>query len=81
MKQGSVELPCLRKITQVAEGRAAMADYHRSNQAALDQTAKLRAERLARQAMHVEATSKKPKRMAKALRTGNGTRFQGSHFD
>jgi hypothetical protein len=57
-----------RKITQVAERRAAMADYHRSNQAALDQTAKLRAERLARQAMpmHVEATSKKPKRKAKA---------------
>jgi hypothetical protein len=55
-----------RKIAQVAEGRAAMADYHRSNQATLDLTAKLRAERLARQAMHVEPTPKKPKRKAKA---------------
>jgi hypothetical protein len=59
-----------RKIAQLAEGRAAMADYHRSNQATLDLTAKLRAERLARQAMHIDAISKaperKPRRKAKA---------------
>jgi hypothetical protein len=55
-----------RKITQAAEGRAAMADYHRSNQTTIDLTAKLRAERLVRLAMQVKATSKKPKRKAKA---------------
>ena len=43
-----------------------MADYDRSNQATLDLTAKLKAERLVRQAMPVEAASKKPKRKAKA---------------
>jgi hypothetical protein len=55
-----------RKILQAAEGRAAMADYDRSNQATLDLTAKLKAERLVRQAMPVEEASKKPKRKAKA---------------
>jgi hypothetical protein len=55
-----------RNILQAAEGRAAMADYHRSNQATVDLTAKLKLERLLRQAMPVAATSKKPKRKAKA---------------
>jgi hypothetical protein len=55
-----------RKILQTAEGRAAMADYHRSNQATVDLTAKLKSERLVRQAIPVEAPSKKPKRKAKA---------------
>lgn len=55
-----------RKILQTAEARAAMADYHRSNQARLDLTVKLKAERLARQALQVEAASKKSRRQAKA---------------
>ena len=55
-----------RKILQAAEGRAATADYHRSNQATVDLTAKLKSERLVRQAMPLAATSKKPKRKAKA---------------
>jgi len=55
-----------RKILQATEGRAAMADYHRSNQATVDLTAKLKSERLVRQAVPVEAISKKPKRKAKA---------------
>ena len=55
-----------RKIAQAAEGRAATVDYHRSNQATLDLTVKLKAERLARQALQVEATSKKPRRKMKA---------------
>lgn len=67
MKQGSAELPCLRvKILQVAEARAATADYHRSNQATLDLTLKLKAERVARHTLQVEATSKKSRRKAKS---------------
>ena len=49
-----------RKILHVADARAAMAEYHRSNQATLDLTDKLKAERLARQALQMEEpTSKK----------------------
>jgi hypothetical protein len=55
-----------RKILQVAEARAAMDDYHRSNQATLDLTVKLKADRIARQALQVEATSKKAGRKAKS---------------
>ena len=55
-----------RKIAQVTEGRVAMADYHKSSQATLDLTAKLRAERLARQAVPEEVTYKKPKPKPKA---------------
>lgn len=55
-----------RKVLQAAEGRTAMADYHRSNQATVALTAKLKAERLVRQAIPVAAASKKPKRKAKA---------------
>ena len=59
-----------RKITQADEGRAAMDEYHRSHQAVLDRTAKLRALRLAQPAVPVEAKPKKPakpKRQAKAV--------------
>jgi len=54
-----------RKILQAAEGRAAMADYQRSSQATVDLTAKLKLERLLRQAVPAAVISKKPKRKAK----------------
>jgi hypothetical protein len=57
-----------RRISQADEGRAAMDDYHRSHQATLDRTARLRALRLAQQTVPVEAKpakSKKPTRKAK----------------
>jgi len=52
-----------RKITQADEGRAAMDDYHRTHQAMLDRTAKLRALRLAQPAVPVEPKPAKPKAM------------------
>ena len=54
-----------RKMTQADEGRTAMADYERQQQATIDRTAKLKALRLAKEAVPVEAKPKKPKRKAK----------------
>ena len=51
-----------RKISQADEARTAMADYNRENQATLDRTAKLKALRLAQEAVPVEAKPTKPKR-------------------
>jgi hypothetical protein len=53
-----------RKITQVEEGRAAMADYRRDQQVMIARTAKLKALRLARQS---EPADVKPAK-AKAVR-------------
>jgi LPS O-antigen subunit length determinant protein (WzzB/FepE family) len=57
-----------RKISQADEGRAAMDDYHRSHQATLDRTARLRALRLAQQTVPVEAKPTTPKKPTKPKR-------------
>ena len=54
-----------RKMTQADEGRTAMDDYHRSHQATLERTAKLRALRLAQEALPVEAKPEKAKKSTK----------------
>jgi len=54
-----------RKIAQAEEGRVAMADYDRDNQATLDRTARLRAQRLAQPPEPVEAKKPKAKRISK----------------
>ena len=51
-----------RKIARADEGRIAMADYHRENQATLDRTTKLKAMRLAQE---VKVEPPKPKRTSK----------------
>jgi hypothetical protein len=51
-----------RKIAQADEGRLAMADYNRENQATLDRTEKLKALRLAQE---VKVEPPKPKRASK----------------
>ena len=50
-----------RKITQVEEGRVAMADYHRDQRAMVARTAKLKALRLARPPEPVDVKPPKPK--------------------
>jgi hypothetical protein len=59
-----------RKISQADEGRVAMAEYHRSHQATLDLTAKLKAQRLARDANPV-VTEKKAKPPVKTEKKAN----------
>lgn len=54
-----------RKMLQLDEGRTAMDDYHRSHEATLERTAKLRALRLAQQAVPAEAKPIKPKKPTK----------------
>ena len=54
-----------RKMTQADEGRTAMDEYHRTHQAVLDRTARLRALRLAQQAVPVEAKPAKAKKPTK----------------
>jgi hypothetical protein len=51
-----------RKMSQLDEGRTAMDEYHRSHEATLERTAKLRALRLAQQALPVEAKPEKAKK-------------------
>lgn len=58
-----------RKISQAEEGRAAMDDYHRSHEATLDRTARLRALRLAQQTAPVEAKPQKAQKPTKHKRT------------
>ena len=55
-----------RKMLQIDEGRTAMDEYHRSHEATLERTAKLRALRLAQEALPVEAKPEKAKKPAKA---------------
>jgi hypothetical protein len=50
-----------RKVTQVEEGRAAMADYRRDQQVTIARTAKLRALRLARQSEPADVKPPKAK--------------------
>jgi hypothetical protein len=54
-----------RKTSQADEGRAAMVDYQRGQQATIDRTSKLRALRLAQPPKVIEVKLAKPKRKAK----------------
>jgi len=58
-----------RKIAQAEDGRVAMADYNRDNQATLDRTARLRAQRLAQPPEPVEAKRPKATRISKSRRS------------
>jgi hypothetical protein len=59
-----------RRISQADEGRTAMADYQRDQQATIDRTAKLRALRLAQRSEPVELKKPaKPKRKPKSRLT------------
>jgi hypothetical protein len=53
-----------RKTLRDQEGRVAMADYERDQQATLDRTAKLKALRLARDAAPIEAKPVKRRKKA-----------------
>ena len=55
-----------RKTARADEGRVAMADYVRDQQATIDRTAKLRAQRLVQQALPTEPLkkSKAPKKVS-----------------
>ena len=57
-----------RKLAQADEGRAAMADYVRGQQATIDRTAKLKAQRLVQQALPTEPPKKKKVGAKKAVK-------------
>jgi hypothetical protein len=63
----SKETLLARKVARDADGRVAAADYQREKQATLDRTAKLKALRLARDAIPV-VTEKKQKSSQKRSR-------------